>query len=1087
MAEPFRNPVLAALFLLAALNLAGFGRANAATPSPPATPLGPETNTAATHRGDGRRSGFFPVELTLPLRLAWRYEAAAPRPAWGAPARRSYWQRLEHLDPRVAYERVHPAVVTADAVYFGSSADDQVRCLDLATGRLRWRFFAAGPVRYAPTVAYGKVYFGSDDGSIYAVRCVDGQLAWRHRPAPEASALPGNGRMISPWPVRSGVLVLGDTVYATFGLYPQQGVQAWALDAGTGESRWSQSLEVSPEGYLLGTDRLLIVPTGRSSPVGLDRATGRYLRTFASEGGTYAVVANDELVVGPGNAETLTSTSETTGQRLVAFQGRDLVATRQRSWLLRPGEVVALDRARQAELKKQAAALQTQLLQLESAAASTTTPLPQRRAEIARLGRQLADNRQAQASAELWRTASPEDLALIGTENLLFAGGSNSVAGLDPTTGRRLWQAPVHGQALALAATSNTLVVSTDLGTIEVFSPSSASTSSNYPSSPLPPTPAPAPAPAPPATHDQVTRLLAESSTPLGYALVAGVGSGALIRELVARSRWQIVVADTRAERITTLRQELADAGFYGTRVSVFQAPEGILPFTDFFANIVVSENGLERAEGPRWPEAELERVTRPFGGVRWTAPDQRPERRGEPRKAGEWTHQFGNPGNTSSSNDQALSPDLVLQWFGGPGPDVMVDRHLRGPAPLSARGRMFVPGENRLLAVDAYNGTVLWQRELPGSQRYSMPYDAGYQSVFGDLLAVAVRDECWLIEAGTGEIHRRWPLPTPHDSRPLALQHWGYTVLRERALFGTAQRATASRTVPSYEQIDADYNHDQPLVTGRAVFRLDPESGRTVWLRERGVILNPTLALAGPRVYFVEGRARPLAGHPTGRIPLKELLAGDPWVVALDADTGAVEWEHPLASPVLDSRSILYLSATSSNVVLLGSRPTTSGDGDTEYGIECLRTTDGRRVWSATHREGKPGAFSHGEQVHHPVLLGDLLVAEPAIYQLTTGRRLSNAAGTADWQLVRPGHSCGTLSGAGDCLFFRANNPTVLDVRASLNADFAPRKLAPSRTGCWINMVPAGGLLLVPEASAGCVCQYSLQTSMAFRPRPAR
>ena len=30
----------------------------------------------------------------------------------------------------------------------------------------------------------------------------------------------------------------------------------------------------------------------------------------------------------------------------------------------------------------------------------------------------------------------------------------------------------------------------------------------------------------------------------------------------------------------------------------------------------------------------------------------------------------------------------------------------------------------------------------------------------------------------------------------------------------------------------------------------------------------------------------------------------------------------------------------------------------------------------------------------------------------------------------------------------------------------------------------PAGGLLLVPEASSGCTCNFAIQTSLAFRPR---
>ena len=39
------------------------------------------------------------------------------------------------------------------------------------------------------------------------------------------------------------------------------------------------------------------------------------------------------------------------------------------------------------------------------------------------------------------------------------------------------------------------------------------------------------------------------------------------------------------------------------------------------------------------------------------------------------------------------------------------------------------------------------------------------------------------------------------------------------------------------------------------------------------------------------------------------------------------------------------------------------------------------------------------------------------------------------------------------------------------------------ARPGCWINVLPAGGLILMAEASSGCLCGYSLQTSLALVP----
>jgi len=202
--------------------------------------------------------------------------------------------------------------------------------------------------------------------------------------------------------------------------------------------------------------------------------------------------------------------------------------------------------------------------------------------------------------------------------------------------------------------------------------------------------------------------------------------------------------------------------------------------------------------------------------------------------------------------------------------------------------------------------------------------------------------------------------------------------------------------------------------------------------------------------------------------------------IVCLDAATGGRLWARSVDGQLGKSRNILFLAASGKQLIVTGSR---LGKGnDTEYHVQCLAAETGRELWSASHYKGAPGAFTHGEQVHHPVILGDRLIAEPAIYELATGRRLGPLDKPMNWNLKRPGHSCGTLTGAGDCLFFRAANPTVLDLGKSAAGRF--QALAPTRPGCWINILPAQGLVLIPEASSGCVCHFSLQTSMAFRPR---
>lgn len=1048
------------------------------------------------HRGDGGRTAFRPGTLKFPLEPAWRHDAGLPRPAWGPPARRSYWQRLESIAPRVADDHAHATVISGDAVFVGSSADDTVRCLELGTGAERWVFWTDGPVRYAPVVAEGRVHFGSDDGFVYALDARDGRLLWRLRPGPEDRRIPGNGRVISSWPVRTGLLVEQGIVYAAAGLYPQQGVFACALDAATGAVRWREPLTVSPEGYLVATERAVLVPTGRASPIELDRTTGREGRTFDTGGGTFAVVHRGEVFGGPGNEGSVTVQAEAgkvPGSRLVTAQGRGLVARGDWVYLVQGGELRAVDRARMAGLEQTARADEAAIAEIERRRSAGTLRESDATA-LAAARERLAANRKSQATCERWRVPCPEELSLVGLGDVLVAGGSNRVAVFETATGRRVWEAPVEGRVLALAAVTGHLVASTDRGILQAFGEAGVSKSG----SPKPvPTSSPAKIEAQTQADPEVARAREASGlmgrlqeaglAKRGFALVVGAGSGALVRELLRRTELQLVLIDPDPQRVARLRRDPWFRDHAEGRVSAHAMDGTRLPFTDFFANLVLSESALEgetRAMG--FAEAELERVVRPFGGLRWTDPGAGPVRRGALPGAGEWTHQFGNPANTASSGDRRIRSELRLQWFGGPGPDAMVDRHLRGPAPLSAGGRLFVPGENRLLAVDAYNGTELWRKELPGSQRYSMPYDAGYMSVEGETLAVAVRDACWTIRAADGEVVGRFPVPEPAAAPGTTAKRggwdWGWVVLQGGSLFGSAQPTGASRTQASYEQIDVDYGNEQPLVTGRSVFRLDPATGRTAWERRAAAVINTTLALGSGHLVWVEGRSPELASHPTGRIPLGRILSSEPWLVAVESATGRVSWELPLDGALRESRNALYLAIDGEGLVLVGSHVMPSND--TRYVVERRRLSDGAREWQGDHAAGMPGAFAHGEQVHHPVVLGDLLVAEPVVYELKTGRRKPVAWGREDWRLVRPGHSCGTLSGAGDCLFFRANNPTVLDVRSSLETTAAAaKKLSPSRTGCWINMIPAGGLLLIPEASAGCVCQYSLQTSMAFLP----
>ena len=206
-----------------------------------------------TYGHDFARSAVTSEPLPVGLAEVWSYSTPVrPTPAWDEPALWDGWHKIYALKNRQVFDKALHVAVVGDAVFFGSSVDDKVYCLDAKTGRTRWTFYTEGPVRLAPTVSGGRVYVGSDDWRVYCLQADTGQLVWQQRPGPSDRRVPGNGRIISVWAIRTGVVVVDDTAYCCAGVLPSETVYLCALDAATGSVRWKQSLRDLPaEGYML--------------------------------------------------------------------------------------------------------------------------------------------------------------------------------------------------------------------------------------------------------------------------------------------------------------------------------------------------------------------------------------------------------------------------------------------------------------------------------------------------------------------------------------------------------------------------------------------------------------------------------------------------------------------------------------------------------------------------------------------------------------------------------------------------------------------------------------------------------------------
>ena len=378
-----------------------------------------------TYRKDIHRGGVTSEELALPLALQWSHTTVrAPSPAWKeSPAAHDYLHNHYDLKARQNFDGCFQVAAVGKRIYFGSSVSGALTCLDAQSGDKLWTFFTDGPIRLAPTVADGKVYFGSDDGHVYCLDAGDGSLVWQERAGPSPDKMWGNERMISVWPVRSSVLIDNGYVFWTAGVLATEGMFFCKRNALDGTGGWTVAPARPHQGYLAATAKHLIAPSGKTSPIMYRREDGRSVGNLrkAHRGGSWVLVAADESAVYSGpTLDNATHQFDPVQRTVVASApgANCLVVDQARVYYNTDSEIVALARADR---------------------------------------------------SELWNSNLVCPFSLIKAGKHLFAGGDGKVHALDAATGDSPWNAPANGKSLGLAVANGALYVSTDRGSIHCF------------------------------------------------------------------------------------------------------------------------------------------------------------------------------------------------------------------------------------------------------------------------------------------------------------------------------------------------------------------------------------------------------------------------------------------------------------------------------------------------------------------------------------------------------------------------------------------------------------------------------------------
>jgi outer membrane protein assembly factor BamB len=738
-------------------------------------------------------------------------------------------------------------------------------------------------------------------------------------------------------------------------------------------------------------------------------------------------VVNETLATGPGEGGNIHLFDVKSTETIVRTPGRALVVDGRTAFILRAQEIAALNRDRYV---------------------------------------------QGQGLQQRWTTPCPQGEVMIKVGDRLVVGGESGIAVFAADSGEQTASIPLPpGTIEGLAFHAGRLLASMADGSIHCLAESDTE--------PAAVRMEPVPLPVTPKALDRARELAEWGQFDQGWALVDGVAAAEFAHALTQTTALRVVLAESDPAKADWLRQIWAKSGLLGTRIAVHTVAADALPYRPYLFNLVVTPNG---------PTPELARVVRPLGGrlvalapgsVDLPGESVPPPAgfafafvRGTVPGSGEWTHCYGDPGNTACSGDQVSFGDFAVLWYGRPGPRYMYERHVKSAAPLYRNGTIFVNGKGYLAGVDAYNGAVLWEKHLEGAGRMALLKDCGNMVTADDRLFVAAGGSCLAIAARSGEEVAQYPVATYASPG----QNWGYMAAWQDLLIGSATRDKAVLRPDDHEDYETVWKHFKPVVTSLSLFGLDRGDGTPRWRYEpaQGVVLNPTLGIVDGLLCFVESTNPATREHETGKIPLAELFTGGPRLTALRAVTGEVVWSVPIDLSAF--QHAIYLSGKDGMIVLTGSRHDLVGEQRLiQYQMIGVDASNGREVWRNDNTPTRAHILDggHGEQTQHPTIVGSAVYGPGFIRDLRTGEEIKG------WQWNKS-PQCATVSSSATCVFSRqGGNPTIAEV--ATGKEYKLTRV--TRPSCWINTLPVGGIVVIPEGSSGCTCGYSLQTSLALVP----
>jgi outer membrane protein assembly factor BamB len=538
--------------------------------------------------------------------------------------------------------------------------------------------------------------------------------------------------------------------------------------------------------------------------------------------------------------------------------------------------------------------------------------------------------------------------------------------------------------------------------------------------------------------------IIEESGIKGGLIVHVNCGDAQLTRSLQVNDSCivQGLVGDDKA--VQALRQALLGIGKNVT-VSGFDGKH--LPYVDNLINLVVSED-LGAVT-----QAEVMRVLAPYGvayikhGRTW-----RKTVKPVPADTDEWTHYLHNPNNNAVSSDEQIHPPKYLKWVGSPRYSRHHDHMSAMSACVTAGGKLYHTMDEssrlsiylrptwKLVGRDAYNGLILWKRDISEWYNHMQRLKSGPAYLprklvaIGDILyaSLGIHEPLSVIDGNTGTTLKAY-VPDMETDEILYSDGVLYLVGNTK---GKASPTVDLRAIKGEES--------------RRLVAVNAENGEVLW-EFNSKILPLTLTLGDGQIYL----------HDTKTI------------VALDSRTGNPLWKsEPLTYWTLMAPMFAPTLVAYKDLVFFAGGATFKphrGSYDRMYAISAK---DGKTLWSDEH---PPSGYQSPE---------DILIVDDLVWcaATTSGNLSGELIGRDPWtgtEKKRFPSNVDTYWFHHRCYRAKATNNYFLMSRTGVEfVDYKKEDWLINhwvRGACLYGVMPANGSLYAPQHPCACYPEVKL------------